>query len=153
MGVNNKGKNEGFTLIEVIFAIIILASSLTVLLGLQSAAVSKGLRDRNQLQAMLLAKNILAAIEIKPEVDETNTTETVARLLEDFNAVPSLDDTEKESYNGMYAKLVIEEWQNPDILTDKVNENVLKRVYLKIFWGDFPEDQMEIVYFIPNKVQ
>ncbi len=151
----NKNKLQltpAFTLIEVIMAIVILSGSLVVLLGLQSAAVSKALRDRNQLQAMMAARHILAAIEIQADTEPRNETETVYRLLENLNALPNPDEELQELYNNMNAELEIAEWPNPEQLSalTEGQDNLLNRVRLRVFWGEFPDDQLEIVYFVPN---
>ena len=143
-----------FTLVEVIFAIVILAGSLVILLGLQSAAVSKALRDRNQLQAMMAARHILAAIEIQDDSEPRTETDTVYRLLQNLNALPYQDSELQTLYNLMNAELTIQEWPNPEQLALlSPEQNLLKRVLLKIFWGESPDDQLEIVYFIPNQTR
>ncbi len=146
--------SSGFTLIEVIMAVVILSGSLVVLLGLQSAAVSKALRDRNQLKAMMAARQILAAIEIQSETEPRSETETVYRLMENLNALPTADEELQELYNNMNAELEIAEWPNPEALSALTDgeSNFLNRVRLRIFWGEFPDDQLEIVYFVPNNL-
>lgn len=146
-------KNKAFTLIEVIFAIVILSSSLVVLLGLQSSVISKSLRDRNQTYAMLIGRNILAALEMEKEIEEQDTTETAYQLLKDLDGIDKDDPEEQELYNGMYVNLKVEEWENPPEVTEKIDllKPLLKRIYMRVFWGETPEDQMEIVYFRENE--
>ena len=153
--LKNNNFQTGFTLIEVIVSIIILSGSLIVLLGLQSAAVSKALRDRTQLQAMMAARHILAAIETQGESEPRTQTETVYRMLEDLNALPYADEELQELYNNMNVDLEIAEWPNPPELAafSELNQNLMSRVLLRVFWGEFPDDQLEIVYFIPNQIK
>lgn len=148
-----KVKLSGFTLIEVIFAIVILSGSLIVLLGLQSSAIDKALRDRNQLDAMLLARNILAALEIQEDIIDNSVQGSALQLIKDFNAVPAEDYEELERFSDFQADLQIEDWQTPAELAEQISDAgpLMKKLYLKIFWSDLPDDQIEIVYFVPAK--
>ena len=145
---------SGFTLVEVVIAILVLAGSLVVLLGLQSSAVTKALRDRNQLQAMLAARHIFAAVEVFQQFDDRDDTLPVYQLLRDLEALPDFGDSaeEEQLYAGMEARIQISEWENPEALAPLgADINLLKRIYLQIFWGESPDDQLEIVYFIANE--
>lgn len=152
--ISAREHKKGFTLVEVVIAILILAGSLVVLLGLQSASVTKALRDRNQLQAMLAAKHIFAAVEVFQQFDDRDDTLPVYQLLKDLDALPDVGDSaeEEELYARMEARIQIGEWENPEALAPLgADKNLLKRIYLQIFWGESPDDQMEIVYFIANE--
>ena len=109
---------SGFTLVEVVIAILVLAGSLVVLLGLQSSAVTKALRDRNQLQAMLAARHIFAAVEVFQQFDDRDDTLPVYQLLRDLEALPDFGDSaeEEQLYAGMEARIQISEWENPEAL-------------------------------------
>ena len=149
-----KKSQRGFTLVEVVIAILVLAGSLVVLLGLQSASVTKALRDRNQLQAMLAARHVFAAVEVFQEFNDRDDTLPVYQLLQDLGALPDIGDSaeEEELYSGMEANIQISEWENPEALAPLgADINLLKRIYLKILWGESPDDQLEIVYFIANE--
>ena len=149
-----KKSQRGFTLVEVVIAILVLAGSLVVLLGLQSASVTKALRDRNQLQAMLAARHVFAAVEVFQEFNDRDDTLPVYQLLKDLGALPDIGDSaeEEELYSGMEANIQISEWENPEALAPLgADINLLKRIYLKILWGESPDDQLEIVYFIANE--
>lgn len=143
-------QEKGFTLAEVIIAILILAGSLAVLLTLQSASVKKALRDRNQMHAMLLARSIFSSLEIQENLYDLDREDSVRNILEDYNAVPDVEDL--KDLDRLSAHLKVEEWENPEMLADlNLGANLLRRVYLKIFWGETPDDQLEVVYFIPNQ--
>ena len=135
---SKKDSRAGFTLVEVVIAILVLAGSLVVLLGLQSAAVTKALRDRNQLQAMLAARHIFAAVEVFQEFNDRDDTLPVYQLLKDLDALPDIGDSaeEEQLYAGMEAKIQISEWENPEALAPLgADINLLKRIYLQILWG------------------
>ena len=153
MIIEMKDNKLGFTLVEVIFAIIILSSSLVVLLGLMSSSVSKSLRDRNQLYAMLIARNILSALEMEETINDQNTTDTAYQLLKSLNGFAREEPDERELYNGMDAELIVEDWETPAELMDQLQSTntILKKIYLRVFWGVTQDDELEVVYFVPNK--
>lgn len=151
-----KINKSGFTLVEVIFAIVILTSSLVVLLGLQSSAIDKALRDRNQLDAMLLARSLLSALELefKEKPPESSSVDSsVIQLLQDHNAVPPEDIAELEGFADFKAELRIEDWQTPPQLAEQIQTDkaLMKKLYLRVYWSDLPDDQVDVVYFFPAK--
>ena len=65
--MGGRRRSSGFTLIEVVFAVLILAGSLVVLLGLQTSSLQLTGRGKMTQQAMLYARRILAPIETSKE--------------------------------------------------------------------------------------
>ena len=61
-----KGKQGGFTLLEVMFAVAILAIALPVLLGLRNSDIDLHVRARAIMTATLLAKEKLLEAELSP---------------------------------------------------------------------------------------
>lgn len=141
---------KGFTLIEITIAILILAVSLVTLLGLQSSAVQESLRTRNKQKAMLLARQIMAAIENDEEPPETqNVTGRAYDILKKFAPFEKLGsgkDLEMKSESGadFETQFTVEDWKIP-----KLPEKALRRVYLKVSWSPSPADSLEVVYFVP----
>lgn len=135
----------GFTLIEITIAIVILSFALITLLGLQSSSVERTIRDRNKQKAMLLARNILALIEIRQEpmeIGEINGTvkDVLAKLEID---VPEGQDKEPD-FSSYQAEVKVDNWEIPGL-----EENPLRRVFVRVFWGPDPRDSLEVVYFVP----
>lgn len=143
---NTRTGEQGFTLIEITFAVLMLAGTLTVLISLQSSVVDRTLRDEFTLEAMLIARRIQAALETTPdpvEVGEYGPYDPAA-LLRQFATVDDGDPI--ESLDARYnARLVVEWWGLPDI-----DEKAMKRMNLTVSWGDTPLDTLNIVYFIAN---
>ena len=146
-------KAAGFTLMEVTIALLVLASALVVLLGLQSSSVQRAVRDRSQQEAMLAARSILAAIEIGAEDLETqDTTDSAAALFEKLTGGARQDEEDRLS-EKYQANLRVEELEIPVPNTDpKFAENPirLKQVILTVFWGESPNDQLRVVFLVPS---
>lgn len=137
--------SSGFSLIEVTFAVLILAGGLVTLLGLQSSSLQLASRDRFTQRAMLLARQILAPIETSKEpIDIQDVEGTAAELLDRFQ--PGAPISEEMLKIPFQARLKVEFWGIPN-----VNEEAMKRLTLTLAWSESPLDRFEIVYFMPNE--
>lgn len=144
----------GFTLIEVAFAIMILAGSLVTLLGLQSASIARAVRDRDRLQAMLIARQIISAMEAALLTD-TNVlpagvkTDKPDSLVDEF--IPGAADRSHpvDPTQRFSATLDVQYWPIPGL--DKVDPKAVKRVVLTVFWTDAPQDSVRVIYFVPSE--
>ena len=140
----------GFTLIEITFAIMILAASLVVLLGLQSASVERTVRDRNRQQAQLIARQILTAIETDREgIEEGEAEGTIEEVLKEFPAFKSLDLRETDALNRFQARVSVKYWEIPQL--EKIAPKSIKRIEVNIYWGRSDYDTFSVVYFIPEE--
>lgn len=151
MGVvkrNRLATEAAFTLIEITIAVFILATSLVVLIGLETSLLGQAVSDRNRVEAMLVARRILAAMESSPEPLPNQQIEGNAKqLLEKFveNVGSEEDqDTRIESLTGTF---VVEDWGIPD------NPTALKRITLTLSWSENPSDTVTVYYFIPNEAE
>ena len=140
---------RGFTLVEIMIAIVILATSLTVILGLQSAIMKRSIDDKSRLTAMLFARRILASLEASiDEIPFGVTNETVYEMLDLDNNRSGDTDSEEDSETAlartMLAELNVEPFGLPN------NEEALKRITLSINWTDNPFDSIQIYYFTAN---
>ncbi len=138
-------QDSGFTLVEITIAVLILAGSLTVLLGLQSSVLQSTYRDQQKLKAMLLARRIFSAIEVSDLPLNPGTQEgSAARIIESIGDVDpeEIEDLPKEE--EFQVELVVENWGLPG-----VSEEALKRVQLFIRWGETNREQFLVTYFIP----
>jgi type II secretory pathway pseudopilin PulG len=141
----------GFTLIEITFAIVILAGSLVVLLGLQSASTQATIRDVRKQEAMLAARTLMSAFEISDEeLEEQETTAPVAELLqqhmpgEGFTVEPA-SGSGRPAFDGLTGTLTVKFWPLPGL-----DPEVIKRINLKVAWSDSPTDKVEVIYFLPT---
>lgn len=140
-----KGQSDGFTLIEIAFAVLMLAGSLTVLLGLQSSSIQRAVHDRNMQQAMLVARQILTAVELRTDaLDPGEETGPPARIIKKI--IPSyVDDERKIDPTGQFtATLAIRNWKLPNF-----DVEVAKRITLTVSWSSSPLDVLTVEYFVP----
>ncbi len=140
-------RDSGFTLIEVTLAIVILAGSFTILIGLQSAIIERTVRDNNQKQAVMIARQILAAIESEEAssnpVPLQETTAPVQDILDSILGAPFEIPTTLR-LEPFQASLMVAYAGIPGVA-----DEALKRIDLTVFWGDSINEQLHVVLFIP----
>ncbi|MDZ4787270.1 MAG: prepilin-type N-terminal cleavage/methylation domain-containing protein [bacterium] len=137
-----KLNSDGFTLIEIAIAIFILATGLVIILGLQTATVSRSIDDRLRLQAMLIARRVLTGLEtgdVEPKDQETSQPALEYLSTEDIRP------EDEEMYKKFTVNLNIGPWEIPGYDDLKV-----KRIFVKIAWGDKPEQSVPVFYFVPD---
>ena len=111
-------KNAGFTLLEVMIAMAILAIGLTSLFGSQSSSVALATETRFNIQAPLLARLQLSTIQ--------SSTEEIYADNGDFG----------DEFPGFQWDLLVEDASFPDSeLLQKVEET-MQHLTLTITWGD-----------------
>lgn len=147
-----------FTLMEVVIAVVILASALVTLLGLQSSIITRTLRDEEKQQAMLVARGILSAIEVHlDKLEIQDRTVTAEELLKDLAGSEVIDrDKDSEEHDDRFnfmAHLKVEPWGIPN-----VGDNIMKKIHLSVFSestanesssGEYAES-FETLFFVPN---
>jgi prepilin-type N-terminal cleavage/methylation domain-containing protein len=135
---------SGFTLIEIIIAVMILAMSLTTLLALQTSAMNQALRTRNAQEAMLASRSIMSGIEFAGDtivgLNKVGTVVEVARtVLKEEALIPMIA---KQQTIPMNASLTVEPWTLP-----KLPQNSMLKVTLIVSWSNQPQDQIKTYYF------
>lgn len=141
----NKRLQQGFTLIEIIIAVMVLAVSLTTILGLQSSSTDQAIRTRNKQEAMLIAREIMSAIELQGSAIENISLNTSAlEVLQKYLPPDKQKKNRAETGLPLQADLSIDFWAMKG-LPDKS----VKKVSLVVYWSDNPQDKISIIYFIP----
>jgi len=127
---------------------MLLAAAVSVLVGLQGAAIQRTIRDRNVQQAMLAARRVLAAVEVSEEqlTISPQTDVPMLDLLQNINAPEPRDERERRALQLLRGTLAIEDWTIP---LPKIEENPMRRVDLKITWSSEPQDFFAVTLFIP----
>jgi len=142
---------RGFTLIEVVFALVILGASLVVLLGLQSSLITRTLRDESQEQALLLTRRLLAPLEAG--LSSTNTVEITGTFQEVYSKImpPGVSAQNSKSIEGaadpndsFNITYSIADWKIANIDAD-----VMRKVSVIVSWGKATADRTTTNYFIP----
>ena len=139
---------KGFSIIELIFAVVILAGGLTVLLGLQSAATTSALRDRNQQQAMLIARSVMSALEITEKLSDSNFNGTAEDLLNKYKQAISDAPDYQDIIKQTQANLAIQSVEVPIVSKVPVQPIKMFRTELTLSWGKSPDDNLTIIYYI-----
>lgn len=145
-----RSNQGGFTFIEVVIALALFAAGAALIVGLESSAINRTLRDRNAQQAMLAARRIMALIETagpKLEIGDQED-QPVDEILQTLGApnVPS-DDAEKSSpLDGFRASLLFKDW---DLPFENVQNPAMKKISLIVAWGDAPGERLSIDYLYP----
>lgn len=146
----------GFTLVEITFAILILAGSLIVLIGLQTSVLQRTTRDVETQQAVMFARQILSAVEslgmseTPIPLDIQDRQGTIAEILETLIEPDPEDRRRLEEDSAWYrARLLVEPWGIP-----RVDEEAMKRVQVTIFRLDEHSDALRellsVQYYIPR---
>ena len=147
-------KGRGFTLIEIIFAVLTLSGGLIVLLGLQSSVTARSVDDAARQHAMLRAREILTAPELRREPlpitpFEGSVREVVEKILPNLSPPQSSDSTDGNS--RFQVVLSIEPWGFTLPGVPLPLDDVMRRVTLLIRWGSTPRTVYEITYFISKE--
>lgn len=137
---------------EVLVAILVLAFAVSTVLGLQSSLAKRSFRDRNQRQAMLVARSILAAIEMDPsKVEKFRGTKRATELMSQIVPQKQTDKDAAAELENYMAALDVAEREvfvppTPDGLPQFA---MMKEIRLKIFWGEDIDDELDVIYFAP----
>lgn len=134
--INNPRKQKtesfGFTLLEVMVAMAIIAIALTAVLGSQSQSVSLASEAKFNTTAPLLAQSKIAEVEVAEENDLTGDSG-------DFG----------EDFPGYTWELSMEDvtFEEPENVSD-----LLKRIDLKVSWGEEEQYQyrLRLYRFFPK---
>lgn len=146
---DHKYKDLGFTLMEITFAIVILAGSLVILLGLQSSVIQRTVNDTQKLKAITIARQILAAIEYQgDELQEQDSAKSAVALLEELIPADTVNVNSEEEFRGFTARLIVEPWGIPQIDPD-----AMRRIQLTIYWGEELNEALPLVFFVPASKQ
>lgn len=145
-------RERGFTFIEVIIAVMLLAAATGILIGLESSAVQRLIYDRNTQQAMLAARRIMSMIEInQDDLSMANQLQgPVLTVLSQLKAPSNGTEQERIALEALNASIMVEPWTPPG---NNIEENSMNRVTLSIAWGPTPDEAFTIVYFIPAPEQ
>lgn len=141
-------ENSGFTFIEVGIALAVMASAAGIIIGMQGAALRRTARDTTAQQAMLVARRIMASIEAMNPKNfnlQTQENQPVAAVLQTLGITSLSDKDEVAAMSALSASLLIEDWPIP--LIEK--EVLMKRIILKLFWGQSWDEAFEIIYLLP----
>ena len=112
---------RGFTLLEVLVAVMIIALAFTGLLSLHSRDLALVSRDQDMTRATLLMRELVAQVELFPEYSQLGTASG------NFEGSPGFS------------------WQR-DVRTTALDE--LREVHFRVVWGDRGRNSAELLYYV-----
>jgi prepilin-type N-terminal cleavage/methylation domain-containing protein len=144
---NTTGKGSGFTLLEIMIAVVILALAITTITGLQSASLSGTRQASNRLRALLIARQLFAAYESidLSKLQVLSYQGTPSQVLSKLIAVDTPPEGVSE-YDALYGvTLELAPWEISDLPPGSV-----WRLVVQVNWSENPRDALEAAYFVPN---
>ena len=134
---------NGFTLIEMMIAVLILATALVVMLGLEQSNIVRTINDQNRKVALSLARKVMAAIDLEQitiNIDE----EKESKIIDFFNQNNiEYDNDDKKNYDKFS---IVLKASSPTIAGIE-QDNIIKLIELKILWGESYKEQLSIVRY------
>lgn len=142
-----RSKQSGFTLIEIMVALLILASASGILIGMQSSAIARTIRDKNAQQGMLLARRIMSSIEVAGPtgVLENFDGEPAINALQRWGIPEPTDQAEKQTLSPFSVSLAVEEFQLP---LPNISQDPMKKLTLRITWGSEVDESFIVSYLM-----
>jgi len=140
-------REAGFTLIEILIALSVMAAASVVLIGMQGAAIARTVRDRNAQQGMLLARRIMASIEISDNPLEVQNFENDNAIgaLQKFGIPEPTDDVEKRALAPFQVTLFGEDLMLP---IPNVDQDPLRKFSLRVSWGPGVEETFLVTFLM-----
>lgn len=137
----------GFTFIEVMVALIILASASGILVGMQSSAIARTIRDQDAQQGMLLARRIMASVETLGPTGLVGNFEGEPALtaLQKWAIPEPTDDAEKKALAPFSVSMLSEDVVLP---LPNTTQDPMKKVVLRISWGTGVDESFVIMYLM-----
>ena len=138
---------RGFTFLEVMIALLLLASASSLLLGMQGASIARTLRDADAQQATLLGRRVMTAIELagKKAPPAPFGEQGALNALQQFGLPEPTPPEEKAALNRLSVSLQVDEWQLP---LPNTQLNPMSKLTLKVLWGPGIDDTFTISYLM-----
>ena len=137
-------RESGFTFLEVMIALALLAAAGSILIGMQSAAIKRTIRDASAQQALLAARRIMASIESIPDEEfdlASQSQQPALDLMAQLDIPLDNDDAGRNPLKDIVADLQIEDWILP---LPEVEETTMKQITVRVSWGSNQQDSISL---------
>ena len=140
----NRRRDDGFTLLEVLIALLILATSMVTILSLQGSIMSRTVQDTRAQRALFASRLILSLIEAQEDTlaflnDQGTAAEIIKAIAPEGGNLPSLFNL--SDYADIQASIATQPWT-----TGGIAENSLRKFVVSLRWGDGPGEFLETTY-------
>jgi prepilin-type N-terminal cleavage/methylation domain-containing protein len=137
----------GFTFIEVMVALIILASASGILVGMQSSAIARTIRDKNAQQGMLLARRIMSSIEALGPTGLVGNFdgEPAMNALQKWSIPEPTEDIDKKALAPFSVSIASEDFVLP---LPNTSQDPMKKILLRVSWGREVDESFIIMYLM-----
>lgn len=143
---NRRVTKRGFTLIEILIAVVILSASMAIFAGIQAASIGATIRNREAFQAVLIARTIMSFVETRDsDLPFQNKSGSATQILHEV----SEDETAvipKEISDRFQVQFTVE---NPNI--PNIDQYLLRRLILVISWGARADERIELNFYLPSR--
>ena len=114
--------------------------------------MQRTLKTESRQAALLMARNIMTALEVAKEVEDQEKLKPAHLLLTEDLGFEYEEGTLSFRDKRIEAYLLIESWEHElgGIPADPLQ---LRRVNLKLTWGEQADEQLQIWYFLPQKAK
>jgi prepilin-type N-terminal cleavage/methylation domain-containing protein len=150
--ISNRALNNqsGFTLIEIVAAVVILSLGLSILLSMQTRYAESYFKERNRFRAVLFAQYLMTLVEVAPQAPAEGTKdETLSNVLQDAGYFDAAGD---QLINSQSEGL--QNWRFFQRVTS-INvpplEDILRKIEMTVRWGEGADEEFQLVYFIRPK--
>jgi general secretion pathway protein I len=132
--------SRGLTLLEVLIALVIIATALVALVNLENQDIRAIDKSRRVTLATMLARNMMTQIEIGGFPEEMGEEEGDFRESE-------LDEELQASYAGFRWRTVVESAEFEGVTLENA-----RRVTVTVFWTEGNQErQLDVVTYIANR--
>jgi prepilin-type N-terminal cleavage/methylation domain-containing protein len=142
-----KQRNGGFTLIEILIAVVILALAVTTVSGLQSAALSGTRQSAHRVQALLIVRQIFALYDsVEPDIAEFSYEGTPSQVMQKLSQLDSPPGSLSDVDSPYFVNVSLTPWS-----VENLPPGALWRLLVTVRWSNDPRDSLEVPYFVTQQ--
>lgn len=119
---------SGFTLLEVLIAMGVLAIALVALLGLHARNIGMTIRDQNFTRATLLARDLISEVQFQAMVQGIDSVSSSGGA---FDGFPGF---------------------RYEMQVDPTDFDDIRRVHLRVIWDERNPNACQVLYFVRGEV-